>query len=71
MISTVKVIALKITEIKKKNGDRVLYGELAKLLKEGKKISSQISRRTVNNYVFKLEKKFTSQKLIANYYQVR
>jgi hypothetical protein len=38
MISTVKVIALKITEIKKKNDDRVLYGELAKLLKEGKKI---------------------------------
>ncbi len=56
MISTVKVIAMKIIEIKKKNGGRVPYGELAKQLKEGKKIYPQISRRTVNNYVVKLEK---------------
>jgi hypothetical protein len=56
MLSTVKVIAMKITGIKMKNGGRVPYGELAKLLKEGRKLCPQISRRTVNNYLVKLEK---------------
>ncbi len=55
MLSAIDVIAAKVVEMKKNNGGRMPYGELSKMLKEGKKIYPSLSRRTVNNHIKKLE----------------
>lgn len=37
MLSAIDVIAAKVVEMKKNNGGRMPYGELSKMLKEGKR----------------------------------
>ena len=56
MLSAVHVIAEKIVDEKKKNAGRAPWGFASRLLKQGKETFPNMSMRTINNYVIKIEK---------------
>ena len=56
MLSAVCVIAEKIVDEKKKNAGRAPWGFASRLLKQGKETFPNMSMRTINNYVIKIEK---------------
>ena len=56
MMGAVKVIAKKIVDEKVKNNGRAPWGFASKLLEEGRKTFPSMSRRTLNNYIERLEK---------------
>jgi hypothetical protein len=56
MLNSAKCIAEMIIDEKVKNDGRVPWGFAAKLLNEGRKTFPNLSRRTINNYVIKLQK---------------
>jgi len=56
MMGAVKVIAKKIVDEKVKNNGRAPWGFASKLLEEGRKTFPSMSRRTLNNYIKRLEK---------------
>jgi hypothetical protein len=55
MLSAVQVIAEKIVLLKKENNGKLPYGEFSKLWNAGKETYPKMSRRTINNYVKKIE----------------
>jgi ribosomal protein L22 len=55
MLSAVQVIAEKIVLLKKRNDGKVPYGEFSKLWNAGKETYPKMSRKTINNYVKKIE----------------
>jgi len=56
MLGAAKVIAEKIVAEKERNNGRAPWGFASKLLEEGRHIFPTMSRRTINNYVERLEK---------------
>jgi hypothetical protein len=60
MLVSVKYIAKKIAAEKEKNGGRVPWGFAARLLKEGKETFPNMSMRTVNNYIKRIENPMTT-----------
>ncbi len=60
MLVSVKYIAERIIIEKEKNGGRVPWGFAAGLLKEGKETFPNMSMRTINNYVNKMETTISS-----------
>ncbi len=64
MLRAVQLIAEKVIMAKAKNQGKVPYGFLKKLLHEGKETFPKMSRRTINNYVNKLEKKVAVKKVV-------
>jgi len=61
MMGAVKVIAKKIVDEKVKNNGRAPWGFASKLLEEGRKTFPSMSRRTLNNYIKRLEKEIVLQ----------
>jgi hypothetical protein len=57
MLVSVNYIAEKNVTEKQKNDGRILWGFVARLLKEGKETFPSMSMRTVNNYVKRIEKR--------------
>jgi len=55
MLSAVQVIAEQIVQLKKRNGGKLPYGEFSKLWNAGKATYPNMSRKTINNYVKKIE----------------
>jgi hypothetical protein len=55
MLSAVRVIAEKIVGEKKRNNGRAPWGLASQLLKQGKETFPNLSMRTINNYVIKIE----------------
>jgi hypothetical protein len=56
MISAAKVIAQKIVDKKASNNGRAPWGYSSNLLKQGKEIYPNMSMRTINNYIKRIEK---------------